>query len=283
MNGRLNVADLVKIAETLSHMSIDDLSVLDPEVRISLEGAIERAKETLKDRAPELEGENAPNVYTWGVFPADDTEASGFSQGPAASLEDIGFVPEGHVIVGMSYEGFEIIRGKVRSDMSIDWGFDLQAKRQAAADQLFEQCDLDHILDEESHLGEVAGWESQSDSQEWGRSVFVETGTGCDDTVQMHFAITFADRSSHIISARFDSQDVAVIQDKSWTAVIDNENLGEIQAKVFTFPSSMEYDDVDRAIAKRTGYSPLWLEEGNCEAWAYNQWSQSGEDNAPGM
>ena len=74
---------------------------------------------------------NLPNsaaaVKIWCAAPPETLEENNypyFSHGPMQSLDNLiacNIIPEGHIIIGMTKKGKEVIRGIIQADQKIIW------------------------------------------------------------------------------------------------------------------------------------------------------------------
>ena len=61
------------------------------------------------------------------------------------SLAELGPVPEGHLIVGVTTDGTEIVRGQVASGQAIDWTYGLVAQRRESANEFLKSFLADDV------------------------------------------------------------------------------------------------------------------------------------------
>ena len=173
---------LVEIAEILVKMDPESIvSVNDPVLLKNFQRAIHFSRIALGLRNPGIN----KDVTSWVSGPADDM----IRQGPCTNLPELGHVPQGHVVIGLTDSGNEVVRGLVQEDQKVKWFWKIDEQRLAIADRILKGNEVNRIFrDRDYTMNSVDKWEGNwhSDGDEWTYEINVLDTDGDKEVVEMY-------------------------------------------------------------------------------------------------
>ena len=171
----------------------------DPTLLEDLHQAIFRSRDALVIWNPGIN----KNVTQWVSGPAEDM----ISQGPCSTLRELGHVPQGHVIIGLTESDNEVVRGQVLEDQKVDWSWEIDKQRLAVADRLLDGPETAGYLDDHNYT-HIMNEDWHSDGDEWICVIQILDGSGFEDTVEM--SVIFESDSDRIIRVDHDGDELCL-------------------------------------------------------------------------
>ena len=157
----------------------------------------------------------SPSVKTVTKWFSHDPDSSHdqSSQGPAKSVDDLGMVPEGHIVTGFTEDHERIVRGIVMEG-DLEWTYVAKNERLDAANHFLETLDfpegLSYIpMTMEQRTTGSGYYEWQFDGVEDQRFQDILVLKDGDKTpVEMSVFLRFAEFSTEIVCAELDGVDI---------------------------------------------------------------------------
>ena len=136
--------------------------------------------------------------------------------GPFANSRGIGYksksyIPQDHVIIGMTENLEEVVRGEVGENMAVKWFWKIDEQRLAAVEQLLENIDIDNILTLEGcRISSKGDWNYLHEFNIWSCNIDVENGKKDHPGSEMKISIGFEPGSDKIVMAKLDCHDIDI-------------------------------------------------------------------------
>ena len=204
MEAQPDLHKLVHVAEVLARMDPESIVFVgtrdkdavrnDPTLLDDIRTAIHHSRDAIVIQDPDVDN----NVKQW----VSGLSEYMISQGPCSDLQDLGQVPEGHVIIGLAEScNVVVVRGQVLEDQKVDWSWKIDEQRLAAADRIFKSPENDDFFRDNNYTYvECGDW--YSDGNEWSCAMKILDASGWDDSVEMH--VEFEPDSDKISRVTYD-------------------------------------------------------------------------------
>ena len=200
-----------QVIDLLSRVRPEQLSRLDnePDAMRCLQDALMKTRDVLNLSLPPA-GVPIKAVKTWCARRPDAAHDQ-FSHGPAKSLDDLGNVPEGHVVIGFTEDHERIVEGIV-IEGDLEGTYLAKSERLDAANHflgtLYFPEGLSHIPMEQMPVdSEYCEWQFDDVEDQWTQDVLVLRDED-KKPIGMSLLVQFAEFSNEIISAKFDGVDI---------------------------------------------------------------------------
>ena len=197
-----------------------------------MRSAIKTARDALDISMPDLHKMGIQSddiIATWSTGPVTDTGEIKIDEEHSHSLKSLGYVPQGHAVIGFDKNRNEIIRSLVKSDRSVDWTSKLEKDRFEKANLFVDQY-FDLNANNENYLEQRKGdWLVYLDKMK--RDFIVDTCTDDPDhIIGIFLDLYFKPGSSEIRHATFKGQDIMSQVNEMERLIRENAALTESPA-----------------------------------------------------
>ena len=135
-----------------------------------------------------------------------------FINGPFRDSNRMGYIPQGHVIIGMTDNCEEVVRGEVDQDRVVRWFWKIDEQRLAAVIQLFESINIDNILVPKGcWISGKGDWDGRRESNIWLRHIDVDSGKKGHPGYVMMVSVSFEPGRDKVAMAKLDCPGLDIV------------------------------------------------------------------------
>ena len=139
----------------------------------------------------------------------DEIRRSPLVNGPFANSRN--YVPQGHVIIGMTENLEEVVRGEVGENMTVNWFWKIDEQRLAAAEQLLENIDIDNILAQEGYwISSKGAWKCSHGFNVWSFNIDTNCGEKDHPSSEMSISVGFEPGTDKIVMTKLSCRDLGI-------------------------------------------------------------------------
>ena len=137
-----------------------------------------------------------------------------FINGPFRNPAHMGYVPRGHVIIGMTDNCEEVVRGEVGQNMAVGWFWKIEEQRLVVASQLFESVnsDINNILAQKGYRISIKeNWNGQHGSNIFLRRIELENEETGFPRYNMNVSVGFEPGSDRVFMVKLDCPGLGIV------------------------------------------------------------------------